>query len=66
MKIAVKGGKVYVDAAQVVTPDVMASNGVSHVIDKVILRPPERGQAAAHRSQGPAARLAPLAFPGSP
>jgi uncharacterized surface protein with fasciclin (FAS1) repeats len=38
--IAVKDGKVYLnDSAQVVTPDVMASNGVIHVIDKVILPP---------------------------
>ena len=38
--IAVKDGTVYLnDSAQVVTPDVMASNGVIHVIDKVILPP---------------------------
>ena len=38
--IAVKGGTVYLnDSAKVVTPDVMASNGVIHVIDKVILPP---------------------------
>ena len=38
--ISVKDGKVYLnDSAQVVTPDVMASNGVIHVIDKVILPP---------------------------
>ena len=38
--IAVKDGKVYLnDSAQVVTPDVMASNGVIHVIDQVILPP---------------------------
>jgi uncharacterized surface protein with fasciclin (FAS1) repeats len=38
--IAVKDGKVYLnDSAQVVTTDVMASNGVIHVIDKVILPP---------------------------
>jgi uncharacterized surface protein with fasciclin (FAS1) repeats len=40
IKIAVKDGKVYLnDSAQVVTTDVMASNGVIHVIDKVILPP---------------------------
>ena len=39
--IAVKDGTVYLnDSAKVVTPDVMASNGVIHVIDKVILPPP--------------------------
>ena len=38
--IAVKDGTVYLnDSATVVTPDVMASNGVIHVIDKVILPP---------------------------
>lgn len=35
--IRVKGGKVYIDNAQVVAPDVEASNGVVHVIDNVIL-----------------------------
>jgi uncharacterized surface protein with fasciclin (FAS1) repeats len=35
--IAVDGGKVMVDSANVVTPDIMASNGVIHVIDSVIL-----------------------------
>ena len=38
--ISVEDGKVYLNgSAQVVTPDVMASNGVIHVIDKVILPP---------------------------
>ena len=38
--IAVKDGTVYLnDSAKVVTPDVIASNGVIHVIDKVILPP---------------------------
>jgi len=38
--IAVKDGTVYLnDAAQVVATDVMASNGVIHVIDQVILPP---------------------------
>ena len=36
--ISVKDGKVYLNgSAQVVTPDVMASNGVIHVIDKVLV-----------------------------
>lgn len=40
IKIAVKDGKVYLnDTTQVVTPDVMASNGVIHVIDSVLLPP---------------------------
>jgi len=38
--ITVKDGKVYLnDAAQVVKTDILASNGVIHVIDKVILPP---------------------------
>jgi transforming growth factor-beta-induced protein len=37
VKIAVRNGNVYVDDAKVVTADVRASNGVIHVIDKVIL-----------------------------
>ncbi len=38
--ISVKDGTVYLnDSAKVVTPDLMASNGVIHVIDKVILPP---------------------------
>jgi uncharacterized surface protein with fasciclin (FAS1) repeats len=39
--IRVEGGRVWVGGAQVVTPDVHASNGVIHVIDAVML-PPER------------------------
>lgn len=35
--IAVNDGKVKVDKATVVTPDIMASNGVIHVIDAVII-----------------------------
>jgi uncharacterized surface protein with fasciclin (FAS1) repeats len=37
--IKVKGGKVFINSAQVVTPDVMASNGVIHVINKVLIPP---------------------------
>jgi uncharacterized surface protein with fasciclin (FAS1) repeats len=37
--IKVKGGKVFVGGAQVETPDVMASNGVIHVINKVLIPP---------------------------
>ena len=39
VKIRVRGGNVFVDAAKVTTPDVMASNGVIHVINKVLLPP---------------------------
>jgi uncharacterized surface protein with fasciclin (FAS1) repeats len=35
--IRVRGGKVYVAGARVVTPDVRASNGVIHVINKVLI-----------------------------
>lgn len=37
ISISVKDGKVFVDNAQVITADVMASNGIIHVIDHVIL-----------------------------
>jgi uncharacterized surface protein with fasciclin (FAS1) repeats len=39
LAIRVSGGKVYVGGAQVITPDVMASNGVIHVINKVLIPP---------------------------
>lgn len=39
LDITVKGGKVYVNGAQVVIADVAASNGVIHVIDAVVLPP---------------------------
>jgi uncharacterized surface protein with fasciclin (FAS1) repeats len=37
LTIAVRDGKVHVDGATVVAADVMASNGVIHVIDSVVL-----------------------------
>ena len=37
LDVAVRGGKVYVNGARVVTADVAASNGVIHVIDTVLL-----------------------------
>lgn len=37
LKISAKGGKVHVNNAQVITPDIQASNGVIHVIDTVLL-----------------------------
>jgi len=39
IKISAKDGKVMIDAAEVITPDIMASNGVIHVINQVILPP---------------------------
>ncbi|MDQ6872455.1 MAG: fasciclin domain-containing protein [Gemmatimonadota bacterium] len=37
LDIAVRGGKVYVNGAQIVAADVQASNGVIHVIDGVLM-----------------------------
>ena len=37
LAIRVSGGNVFVDKAQVVTPDVLASNGVIHVINRVLI-----------------------------
>ena len=37
LTVRVSGGKVFVGGAQVVKPDVTASNGVIHVIDKVLI-----------------------------
>jgi uncharacterized surface protein with fasciclin (FAS1) repeats len=37
VKIKVSDGKVMVDNANVIKPDVVASNGVIHVIDTVIM-----------------------------
>ena len=37
LDIVVRGGKVFVNGAQVVTADIQASNGVIHVIDSVLL-----------------------------
>jgi uncharacterized surface protein with fasciclin (FAS1) repeats len=37
VRFRVKNGNVYVNRAKVTTPDVMASNGVIHVINRVLL-----------------------------
>jgi uncharacterized surface protein with fasciclin (FAS1) repeats len=37
LAVSVRGGKVYVNNAQVMTADIAASNGVIHVIDTVLL-----------------------------
>jgi uncharacterized surface protein with fasciclin (FAS1) repeats len=39
LKFTIKDGKVYVNDAQVTTADVLASNGVIHVIDGVLIPP---------------------------
>jgi uncharacterized surface protein with fasciclin (FAS1) repeats len=38
-RIRVTGGNVFVGGAKVVTPNVLASNGVIHVVNKVLLPP---------------------------
>lgn len=47
LDIVLRNGKVYVNGAQVVTADIVASNGVIHVIDSVLL--PKAEPAAAGR-----------------
>jgi uncharacterized surface protein with fasciclin (FAS1) repeats len=37
VRIRVRGGKVYVNTARVTTVDVKASNGVIHVINRVLI-----------------------------
>ena len=37
VRVRVRGSKVYVAGARVTTPDVTASNGVIHVINKVLI-----------------------------
>jgi uncharacterized surface protein with fasciclin (FAS1) repeats len=37
VRIRVRNGKVFVGGARVTTPDVAASNGVIHVINKVLI-----------------------------
>ena len=39
VQIRVRGGMVYVNRAKVVKPDVSASNGVIHVVNKVLIPP---------------------------
>lgn len=41
IKIAVKDGKVTINNATVTTPDVVSSNGVTHIIDTVLMPPTE-------------------------
>lgn len=39
VRIRVKDGRVYVNKARVITPDVKAANGVIHVINRVLIPP---------------------------
>ena len=39
VRIKVSGGNVFVNTAKVTTPDVLASNGVIHVINRVLIPP---------------------------
>ncbi|OUJ74956.1 hypothetical protein BXP70_06755 [Hymenobacter crusticola] len=41
IKVAVKDGKVMINNATVTTPDVVSSNGVTHIIDTVLMPPAE-------------------------
>ena len=46
LDVTVRGDKVYVNGAQVITADLVASNGVIHVIDHVLLPTPTPAAAA--------------------
>ncbi|HZH94523.1 MAG TPA: fasciclin domain-containing protein, partial [Flavisolibacter sp.] len=37
LTVSMKDGKVMIDGATVTTPDVISSNGVTHVIDAVVM-----------------------------
>ena len=56
LPIRTSGGKVYVGGARVIKADVMASNGVIHVVNKVLIPPmwsPRRGAPAPCRHGAP-------------
>ena len=55
MTFTVMDGKAMIDGANIVATDVMASNGVIHVIDSVIL-PPAKAAAPAAAAAAPAAK----------
>lgn len=46
VRIVIRDGSVYVDEAKVVTADIQASNGVIHVIDRVIMPSPAAASSA--------------------
>lgn len=64
-KVTVTNNTVSINQAKVVTTDIMASNGVIHVIDEVIL-PPTNESAAAELIRGAINRGAPLYNAGMP
>jgi uncharacterized surface protein with fasciclin (FAS1) repeats len=37
LKFSVKGGKVYINSAQVIKANLAASNGIVHIINKVLI-----------------------------
>ncbi len=39
VRVKVKGGSVYINTAKVITPNLMASNGIVHVINAVLIPP---------------------------
>merc|ERR1719305_1016569 len=61
--ITIDGATVKVNDAKVVTPDVMCTNGVIHIIDKVILPPAatEEKPAATGAATSPTTTAAPAA-----
>ncbi|UOQ70599.1 fasciclin domain-containing protein [Hymenobacter cellulosilyticus] len=39
VKVSVKGGKIMINNATIQIPDVISSNGVTHIVDQVLLPP---------------------------
>jgi uncharacterized surface protein with fasciclin (FAS1) repeats len=66
LDVVVRDGRVLVNGASVVTADVVASNGVIHVIDTVLLRPHPRRSASSRIAERRAeeARRSGVAVPG--
>jgi transforming growth factor-beta-induced protein len=65
VKFMVADGKVMINDANVVATDIAATNGVIHVIDKVILPPAEAGSEAAAAEAAPAAGTIPEVAAGA-
>ncbi|MCJ1422277.1 hypothetical protein MMC29_000157 [Sticta canariensis] len=62
--ITISGGNVFVNDAKVVIPDVLVSNGVVHVIDSVLLKPPQKA-GGSNSTSGAGTPTATGAPPGS-